>query len=134
MMNGSFTLADSDSDTGTNSMKFYCQWVPVSGVTSNTSHLLLSLSVGLRLGQCKHTRRGLDLAISYRSKLPHLYLNSKGRQVACVNSSHFLCNSDLPIMTGTSTRWAFPFCHVFIGISGRTNPGTQRKKRTTSGG
>ena len=56
--NGSFTLANSDSDTDTNSMKFYCQWVLVSVDNSKqfyVSHLLLSLCVGLCLGQCKHT-------------------------------------------------------------------------------
>ena len=52
--NGSLTLAESDSESGTDSMKFYCQWVSVSVDTSiqfHTSHFLL----GLALGQCEHT-------------------------------------------------------------------------------
>ena len=55
---GSFTLADSDSDTKTNSAKFYCEQVSLSVDTSRqlyTSHLLLGPSVGLGLVQCKHT-------------------------------------------------------------------------------
>ena len=54
--NGSLTLAESDSESGTDSMKFYCQWVSVSVDTSiqfHTSHFLLGLALGL--GQCEHT-------------------------------------------------------------------------------
>ena len=55
---GSFTLADSDSDTKTNSTKFYCEQFSVGVDTSRqlyTSHLLLGPGVGLGLGQCRHT-------------------------------------------------------------------------------
>ena len=58
MCYSSFALADSDSDTNTDSIKFCCQFALVSVDTCiqfYTSHLLLSLGVGLR--QCKHTIR-----------------------------------------------------------------------------
>ena len=58
--NSSFTLAEPDSETDTDCMKFYCQWVSVSANTSmqfHTSHLLLALellihnSLTIKVGQ-----------------------------------------------------------------------------------
>ena len=59
-INGSFTLAKSDSETDRDSMKFYCQWVSVTVNTSvqfRASRCLLGLGVGLGLGQCEHIVR-----------------------------------------------------------------------------
>ena len=48
--NSSFTLAEPDSETDTDCMKFYCQWVSVSANTSmqfHTSHIPISVSVSV---------------------------------------------------------------------------------------
>ena len=54
-INGSFTLAESGSETNTNPLKPNCQWVSVS-VNSFIQAIYFSLSV-LRLGVCLHTSR-----------------------------------------------------------------------------
>ena len=59
----SFTLVESDLETNTDSMKFYCRWVSVrvnSSIQFHTGHLLLGLGVGLGLGRSEHTVRFIE--------------------------------------------------------------------------
>ena len=73
---GSFTLAESDSESDTDFMKFYCQRVSVSMSTSvqfRTSLVLLGLDVGLGLGQCQDTITVVNI-VSFNSLWPKAFI------------------------------------------------------------
>ena len=50
---GSFTLNETDSETDTDLMKFYCQWKHFHTIVCKP----LLLGIGLDLGRCEHTIR-----------------------------------------------------------------------------